>query len=358
VNELNDPNSPSNPNGTMGANSVYSKMDNPLNAVDKMGTYLAQAGMFGVKTQAQGKIVALTSMMENITFVQFAAKYYIGPEGNVCKWAVRVQYEFEALGGSIEWDVVSEDEVSGTFKQDGKKDLHFSYTMAMAIEYGIATCMKEQKNEHGKSYFPKKYKKNEYPSKLEEKYGLKGTNFFLKKNYASDPMGMLKARFITKGLGFFAPHVKAGLYTPEETEYLSKSSEEEVEVEKTNKNPFSDKPTAPEETKEIEEAEETPKEKNSDALEAEIVTGEEEKTEEIKPQQSMFDPPVEEVPKKETLFDFMKSHEKEINHWARTNKHIDPKQTFEDLHPESKSRIDENREDFLKMITDFFNVSQ
>jgi hypothetical protein len=166
---------------TKRAYQVYDSMGEPFDAVDKMGKFLAQSGMLGVKTIEQGKVVALTCILEGITPIEFARTYDL-IDGKPSKKAAAMLAEFQRRGGRILYHERTGEVVSATATHPLYPDgLSLRVTYAELDQAGVTM-------------------------------GKNG----IKANYMRHPRQMLSARVVAELIRAIDPTINAGLYASEE----------------------------------------------------------------------------------------------------------------------------------------------
>jgi len=162
--------------------SIWERVNDPIQAIEKVGKWLAASGMFGLRSPEQGYVVAITCMEEKITPLEFARRYHI-IENRPAKRADRMQADFQARGGRITWIEYTNEVCEAVFlhPQFAPKGVTIRVTLKEMQQKGIT------KGKHGE-----------------------------KDNWKNWPRQMLKARVISEGVRQVDPAVCAGEYTPEE----------------------------------------------------------------------------------------------------------------------------------------------
>lgn len=157
---------------------LYSKLNNPIEAIDRLGEIFAKSGMFGCEKVEQGKVLALICMSERKSPVQLLKTYHI-VKGNLSKKALAALAEFRSNGGKHKWlksgdePVAKEDdryaEIELTDK-DGNKNV-YRYSIADGKAEGLVKA---------------------------------------DSRWTKRPGNMLRARCISNGLGMLCPEIFAG----------------------------------------------------------------------------------------------------------------------------------------------------
>jgi hypothetical protein len=162
--------------------SLFDKIADPMKAIEQMGVFIAESGMFGKMNQNQGKVLAWHCLTKKKDPFEFKREYHILEDGQITKRADAMAADFIRRGGKIKWisDLNADDKAEATFfTRDGD-----AYTWSFSIK-------------DAKGY-----------SETRDGY--------LKKNWRDSTPDMLRARLISKSIRILDPEVNAGVYTPEE----------------------------------------------------------------------------------------------------------------------------------------------
>jgi hypothetical protein len=162
-----------------------------MNDLSIIGQQFAQSGMFGIKNEAAGLIVAMTCYMEKITPLKFIRTYHI-IDGKPSMKADAIAAEFRLRGGKYKVINRDNDKAEAEFTFEGNK-VKMSFTMEEAKSQGI--CFTSD----GKT---------------------------LKENWRKFPANMLWARMMSNSVRVLCPEINSGVYTPEE---ISDMHEEHIE---------------------------------------------------------------------------------------------------------------------------------
>lgn len=151
--------------------TLYEKMQNPLDAVDRLGVALAKSGMFGCDNENAGKVLAMICMTERKSPVEIMRRFDI-INGKLRTKAMAAFADFRAKGGKVKWLATGEDgkEAKAEFSFEGQ-----TITLGFTIDQA-------------------------------RKAGLVKPNSGWEKNTAN----MLRARVISNGLGMLCPEIFAG----------------------------------------------------------------------------------------------------------------------------------------------------
>lgn len=118
---------------------LYSKLNEPLDAIDRMGTWFASSGMFGCTKAEQGKVLALVCVTEQMSPVQVLEKYYVMGDGKLSKKAHGLLAAFLKMGGKHTWLKDGTDGKSARLKleMDGRATVECEYSMEDAKLEGL-----------------------------------------------------------------------------------------------------------------------------------------------------------------------------------------------------------------------------
>jgi hypothetical protein len=175
---------------------MYDRMADPLDAIDKIGQFIARSGMFGCQREEQGKVLAATAMMEKKSLVQINRTYHL-IEGNLSMRAEAMLANFRAAGGKHKI-------ISRTPEQAS-----IELTMGDQTQVFALTWEEAQKE-------PFVYGKEKQ----------------FKKNWATPRARMqtMWARVVSDGVRVMAPEIVCGVYTPEEIEDTTPTAAEPKQV--------------------------------------------------------------------------------------------------------------------------------
>lgn len=157
---------------------LYSRMANPIEAINQIGDFFAKSGMFGCEKSEQGKVLAMVCLAEQKSPVEIVRTYHI-IDGKLSKKALAALAEFRAKGGRHKWlktgyePVANEDarEAVGDFTFEGQS-IRVGFTVADAKRMGF--------------------------------------NFKPGSGWSKNPANMLRARVISNALGMLCPEIFAG----------------------------------------------------------------------------------------------------------------------------------------------------
>ena len=149
----------------------------PLSDVERMGDVLARSRMFGFKNTEEAVALMLMAQAEGNHPAKAAQEYHV-IQGRPALKADAMLARFQAAGGVVEWEKVTDEVVSA----------YFSHPTACPKPVLVDWTMERAKTAR-----------------------LTG-----KDNWSKYPRQMLKARVISEGVRMTFPGVTVGLYTPEE----------------------------------------------------------------------------------------------------------------------------------------------
>jgi hypothetical protein len=165
--------------------TLYEKIDNPavLQNLQALGKEFSASGILGINNPAQGVVLAMTCIAENITPIEFSRTYHV-VMGRLTMRADAMQAKFQESGGRIEWIRSDERECEAKFihRDYAPNGVMLKITHNEMVETGVAK---------------------------DEKGNIKGT-------WKKHPRQMLRARIISEGVRMVNPSIVAGYYTPEE----------------------------------------------------------------------------------------------------------------------------------------------
>lgn len=161
---------------------LFSKLQNPLDAISQIGEMFAKSGMFGCDRKEQGQVLAMVCVTEKKSPTQLLREYHI-IEGRLSDRADSMLAKFRAAGGKHRVIKRDADAAAVELTKDGQ-----SLTFSLTFE--------EVKGE---------------PFVTKKEGGFK-------KNWATPRARMqtLWARVISDGVRTMAPEIVSGIYTPEE----------------------------------------------------------------------------------------------------------------------------------------------
>lgn len=149
--------------------AFYGKINDPINAVEKLGAWFARSGMFGCDKPEQGAVLALHCMCTQKSPVEISSRYHI-LEGTLQKKAVAILAEFRMAGGRHKWIRTGDDGLVAELELTAKDGsaITTKYTIEQARQSGLVRD---------------------------------------KSNWVKNPGDMLRARAITKAVKMLCPEL-------------------------------------------------------------------------------------------------------------------------------------------------------
>ena len=174
--------------------SVYSKITDPIQAMQVMGEVIAGSGMFGCTKTEQGMVLAMQCLAEGKAPLELAKTYHI-IEGKLTMRADAMLGRYLASGGKVKWTERSDKRVAAIWICDGN-EVEIAVTIDEMTKNGVAL----------------------------------GNNGKLKTNWQRFPRQMLTARNISEAIRLLMPQIVAGIYTPEEVSDFSSNDRQIPQV--------------------------------------------------------------------------------------------------------------------------------
>lgn len=170
---------------------------NSFEALEKLGTYIYQSGMFGVRNPAEGFILAVTCQQEKMSFMQVNERFHI-MMGKITIKAEAMLANLQELGG--EHEIIEKSPNRVAIKLTYKKASYLSEVLWEDIKNESYT--RANKDANGRNYA------DSVP--IEQRQ--------FKENYATPRrrMQMMWARAVSDGVRTVCPLATRGHYTPEE----------------------------------------------------------------------------------------------------------------------------------------------
>ena len=148
-----------------------------FNEMESMAIAAAKSNLFGIKTPEQAVALMLLCQAEGL-HPGIALRDYHLIQGRPALKADAMLARFQQAGGTVNWKVYTNEEVTGVFSHPAGGSLEVSWTMAQAKSIGIAN----------------------------------------KDNWKNYPRAMLRARCLSEGIRSVYPGCVVGVYTPEEVQ--------------------------------------------------------------------------------------------------------------------------------------------
>lgn len=147
----------------------------PISDIQTMAEVAAGSKMFGFKNPQEAMAIMLLCQAENLHPATAMRDYHV-IQGRPALKADAMLARFQQSGGSVNWEVYTNEEVTGIFSHPQGGSLRVSWTLSQAKSIGIAS----------------------------------------KDNWKNYPRAMLRARVISEGIRSVYPGCVVGVYTPEE----------------------------------------------------------------------------------------------------------------------------------------------
>jgi hypothetical protein len=119
--------------------SIYSQFGDPIQAMQHIGKIIASSGMFGVKSEAQGQVLALMCMSERKSPLAVIREFHITSDGRIIKRAERMHADFQKSGGRIQWIISDDTKCEAIFFHDvhAPSGVTCSCTIEQAAKAGV-----------------------------------------------------------------------------------------------------------------------------------------------------------------------------------------------------------------------------
>jgi hypothetical protein len=166
--------------------TMYDRINDPMDAIQKMGEWISKSGLFGCDKIEQGMILAMESYSTRRPVTDICRRYHI-MDGKLSMKSEAMLAEYNQHGGRHRWEKSDDKEAVLVLNFQDFKDFKVSYTIKDAERAGL--CGKDGAMRPGQSR-PGGWQKN--------------------------PDAMLRARVTSKGIRMVDPSVVVGVYTPEE----------------------------------------------------------------------------------------------------------------------------------------------
>ena len=159
--------------------NFYTKISDPLQAIQVMGDMIAGSGMFGCTKTEQGMVLAMQCLAEGKAPLELAKTYHI-IEGKLSMRADAMLGGYLSKGGRVKWTERTDKRVAAIWTCDGN-DVEIAVSFDEMVKNGVA-----------------------------------GTAGKIKTNWQRFPRQMLTARCISEAVRLLMPQIVSGIYTPEE----------------------------------------------------------------------------------------------------------------------------------------------
>ena len=109
----------------------------PINDIERMGAAIAKSGLFGMKTQDQAVALMLIAQAEGLHPAVAARDYHV-IQGRPALKADAMMARFQAAGGKVRWNELTEAKVSATFSHPAGGEATIEWTFEEAKRIGLA----------------------------------------------------------------------------------------------------------------------------------------------------------------------------------------------------------------------------
>jgi hypothetical protein len=158
----------------------------PISDIQQMAEVAATSKMFGFKSPQEAMAIMLLCQAENLHPAVAMRDYHV-IQGRPALKADAMLARFQQAGGSVNWKVYTDQEVTGVFSHPAGGSLEVTWTISQAKSIGIAN----------------------------------------KDNWRNYPRAMLRARVLSEGIRSVYPGCVVGVYTPEEVQDFNPSPSSE-----------------------------------------------------------------------------------------------------------------------------------
>lgn len=176
------------------------KVEYGIDNLEKMGVYIAQSGLFGIKNPTQAVALMLISQAEGRHPASAAIDYHI-IDGRPALKSDTMLARFQTSGGTVNWEEYTDKRVAASFAHPkSPKPVLVDWDINRAKQAGLGD----------------------------------------KKSWKMYPRAMLRARVISEGVRTVYPAVLGGMYTPEEVTDFVPEPLPEPAAERTDPQPEDD----------------------------------------------------------------------------------------------------------------------
>lgn len=117
------------------SSNALDRINDPIDAVEKMGTWFAKSGMFGCEKVEQGQILALAALLERKSPIEIADTYHL-INGQLAMRSRAQLAKFRAAGGRVKW-LKSDAEICEADWTFEGETTRVGFTLAEAQQMGI-----------------------------------------------------------------------------------------------------------------------------------------------------------------------------------------------------------------------------
>lgn len=155
--------------------SMYDKLNDPTDAIEKLGTWFTKSGMYGCEKVEQGIVLALHCVSQKKDPLELLRTHHL-IQGRLSMRADAMLAAYRERGGKVKWVTFDDKTAEADFIFEGETT-RICYSIDEAKKAGLV--------------------RNNSP-------------------WTKQPSSMLRARLISKAVRMICPEVNSGLYSPEE----------------------------------------------------------------------------------------------------------------------------------------------
>ena len=168
--------------------TLFDNIQNPIEAIEKMGQWISKSGLFSCDKLEQGMVLAMASLSERRPILDICRRFHI-MDGKLSMKSEAMLAEFNQRGGTHFWEKSDEQEAVLILTKGQFENFKVTYTIKDAERANL--CGKDGAMRQGQA-----------------KPG----------GWQKSTDAMLRARCVSKGIRMVDPSVVVGIYTPEEVE--------------------------------------------------------------------------------------------------------------------------------------------
>lgn len=167
--------------------SVYDKLNDPTEALEKMGSWFAKSGMYGCEKVEQGIVLALHCVSQKKDPLDLLRTHHL-IQGRLSMRADAMLAGYRERGGKVKWVQFDDEAAEADFIFEGD---------TTRVRYSIDDAKK-------------------------------GGLVRPRSPWITQPNAMLRARLVSKAVRMLCPEVNSGLYSPEELKDIKGESHGEA----------------------------------------------------------------------------------------------------------------------------------
>lgn len=155
---------------------LYTKLNDPISAIEKLGLMFAKSGMFGCERTEQGQVLAMICLAEMKSPTAIVRDYHI-IDGKLSKKSLAALADFRGAGGKHKW-IQTGDEAANDSDKEAIGEFEFQGNKLM-VKFSMADAKKAML-------------------------------FRPRSAWEKQPANMLRARVISNAVAMLAPEIYAG----------------------------------------------------------------------------------------------------------------------------------------------------